>query len=57
MYAIRSYYDAVLMVMKPEPGLQAKLDKQTKEELAVYKKSLTDEELNALVEDTSYNFV
>jgi Zn-dependent M16 (insulinase) family peptidase len=43
---------AVLMVMKPEPGLQAKLDKQTKEELAAYKKSLTEAEKQALIEDT-----
>ena len=43
---------ALLMVMKPEPGLQAKLVQQTKAELKAYKEGLSDEEKEELVAKT-----
>jgi hypothetical protein len=43
---------SLLMVLKPEPGLQAKIDMAAEEELEVYKASLTDDDLNKLVTQT-----
>jgi len=43
---------ALLMVLKPEPGLQLKIDNQIKEELKAYKAGLSDEEKEALIADT-----
>lgn len=42
----------LLMVLKPQPGLEKEITAQTKKELADYKASLTKEELNQLVEET-----
>lgn len=43
---------ALLMVLKPKPGLEKEIIKKTKEELAEYKASLSKEELEQLVEET-----
>ncbi len=43
---------SLLMVFKPEPGLQAKLDDETTNELKAYKASLSDAELDTLVDET-----
>ncbi len=43
---------ALLMVFKPEPGLQAKLDAATTAELKAYKAGLSDTELDSLVKET-----
>ena len=43
---------AVLMVLKPEPGLQAKLTKETKAELKAFKASLSDDDKEKLVAST-----
>lgn len=43
---------ALLMVLKPESGLQAKIDLATTEKLKAYKAGLSDEELNKLVAQT-----
>ncbi|WP_430817850.1 insulinase family protein [Carboxylicivirga sp. RSCT41] len=43
---------SLLITLKPEPGLQAKLDEQTNEELKAYKASLSVEEKEKLVADT-----
>lgn len=43
---------ALMMVFKPEPGLEKKMSEQTKTKLAEYKASLTEEELQKLVEET-----
>lgn len=43
---------ALLMVLKPQPGLQKEIDEKTKKELAEYKASLSKEELEQLVEET-----
>lgn len=43
---------ALLMVLKPEPGLQAKLAKETKAELKAFKNALSEEEKEALIAKT-----
>ncbi|RXQ95836.1 peptidase [Ancylomarina salipaludis] len=43
---------ALLMVLKPEPGLQAKLTAETKAELKAFKDGLSDEEKEKLIEQT-----
>lgn len=43
---------ALLMVLKPEPGLQAKIEAATKEELKAYKASLTAEGKEKLIKET-----
>ena len=43
---------AVLVEMVPEPGLALKVEEETKEKLKAYKASLSDEELEGLVEAT-----
>lgn len=43
---------ALLMVLKPEQGLQAKIDAATKAELAEFKASLSDVEKEALITQT-----
>lgn len=42
----------LLMVLKPEPGLQAKIAKETKAELKAYKDSLSEEEVEKLIAKT-----
>ncbi len=43
---------ALLMVLKPEPGLQAKLDAETVAELKDFKSKLSDAELDKMVAET-----
>ncbi len=43
----------LLMVLKPEPGLQAEVTKETNEELKAYQSSLSEDEKEALVEQTN----
>lgn len=43
---------AVFIEMQPEPGLAAKEEKETKKKLEEYKKSLSDEELQKIIDDT-----
>lgn len=43
---------AVLMVLKPEPGLQAKIDEATKKELDEFKAGLNNEEKEKLIAET-----
>nr|WP_321410437.1 insulinase family protein [uncultured Carboxylicivirga sp.] len=43
---------SALLVLKPEPGLQAKLDAKTKKELEDYKNQLSQEEKEQLVAET-----
>lgn len=43
---------AVLIEMMPEPGLAIKTEQETIDKLADYKESLSDEELDKLIEDT-----
>lgn len=43
---------ALLMVLKPEPGLQAKIDAETKAELMAFQQSLSKEDKEKLVEET-----
>ncbi|SFE89791.1 insulinase family protein [Thermophagus xiamenensis] len=43
---------ALLMVFKPEPGLENKIAEKTRKKLAEYKASLSREELNQLIEET-----
>ncbi|RIJ49074.1 peptidase [Maribellus luteus] len=43
---------SLLMVLKPEPGLQAKISAATEEELKAYKASLTEEQIDELIGDT-----
>jgi len=43
---------AVLMVLKPEPGLQAKIDEASNAELKAFQKSLSDEDKEKLIADT-----
>lgn len=43
---------AVLIEMMPEPGLAIKTEQETIDKLAAYKESLSDEELDKLIEDT-----
>ena len=43
---------ALLLVLKPEPGLQAKLDAETMAELKEYKSKLSDAELDKMVAET-----
>lgn len=43
---------ALLMVLKPQPGLEKEISEQIKKELADYKASLSEEELIQLVEET-----
>ena len=40
------------MVLKPEPGLQAKLDEETTDELKAYKAGLSEAQLDTLVNET-----
>lgn len=40
--------------IEPEKGLNAKLEKELEEKLAAYKKSLSEEEIDKLVEDTKH---
>lgn len=42
----------LLMVLKPEPGLQTKIDEATSEELKTYKAGLNEKEVEKLVVDT-----
>ena len=42
----------VIFVFKPEPGLQTKREEALREKLRAYKATLSDEEVNKLVEDT-----
>jgi presequence protease len=44
---------ALLVVLKPEPGLQAKLEQATNEELNVYKASLHGENLDNIIVQTT----
>lgn len=43
---------ALLMVLKPQPGLENELAEKTRKELADYKASLTQEELEQLIAET-----
>ncbi|MBU8892482.1 MAG: insulinase family protein [Bacteroidales bacterium] len=43
---------ALLMVLKPQPGLEKEISAQIKKELADYKASLSEEEIIQLVEET-----
>ncbi|MFO7999892.1 MAG: insulinase family protein [Marinilabilia sp.] len=43
---------ALLMVLKPQPGLENELAEKTRKELAEYKASLSKEELKELIEET-----
>ena len=43
---------AVLIEMKPEPGLAVKTEQETIDKLAKYKESLSDEEIDKLIADT-----
>jgi hypothetical protein len=43
---------ALLMVLKPEPGLENKVAEKTRQKLAEYKASLSQEELEQLVKET-----
>lgn len=43
---------ALLMVFKPEPGLENKMAEKTRQKLAEYKASLSREELTQLIEET-----
>lgn len=43
---------ALLMVLKPEPGLESKVAEKTRQKLAEYKASLSQEELEQLVKET-----
>lgn len=43
---------ALVMVLKPKPGLETEINKKIKQELAEYKASLSKEELEQLVEET-----
>ncbi|MDY6800747.1 MAG: insulinase family protein [Bacteroidota bacterium] len=43
---------ALLMVLKPKPGLEKEIAEQTRKELAEYKASLSKEELEQLVQET-----
>ena len=43
---------ALLMVLKPQPGLENELAEKTRKELAEYKASLSKEELEELIEET-----
>lgn len=42
----------LLMVLSPEPGLQKKINKKITEELAAYKASLSEKELEKLINET-----
>jgi presequence protease len=44
---------ALLLTMQPEPGLQSRLDAVVEKELAAYKTSLTDKQLDALINETN----
>ncbi len=44
---------ALVMVLKPKPGLEKEINEKTKQELAKYKASLSKEELEKLVEETN----
>jgi presequence protease len=44
---------ALLLTMQPEPGLQSRLDAVVEKELAAYKSSLTDKQLDALINETN----
>ncbi|PWD99995.1 insulinase family protein [Marinilabilia rubra] len=43
---------ALLMVLKPQPGLENEIAEKTKEKLAKYKASLSKEELQKLIDET-----
>jgi len=43
---------SLLIALAPKPGLQAEKEKETAKELAEYKASLTDEQLDSLIEQT-----
>ncbi|MEE4197800.1 MAG: insulinase family protein [Bacteroidales bacterium] len=43
---------ALLMVLKPQPGLEKEIAEKTRKELAEYKASLSQEELEQLVQET-----
>ena len=43
---------SLLMVLKPEPGLQAKVDAETKAELKAFKESLSAEGIDELIKQT-----
>lgn len=43
---------ALLLVLKPKPGLEKELAEQTTQKLAEYKASLSDEELEKLIKET-----
>lgn len=43
---------SLLMVLKPEPGLQAKISAAAEEELKAYKAGLTEEQIEELIGDT-----
>jgi Zn-dependent M16 (insulinase) family peptidase len=43
---------ALLLSLEPKPGLEKEIMEKTTQELAEYKKSLTDEQLDALVKET-----
>lgn len=43
---------SVLVSLEPKPGLEAEIIAQTEEELARFKQSLTEEQLNKLIEET-----
>ncbi len=43
---------SLLMVLKPEPGLQQKIDARAKKKLAEFKQQLSDEEIGQLIKET-----
>lgn len=43
---------SLLIALVPKPGMQAEINKKTAEELAAFKASLSEEELDSLVEET-----
>lgn len=44
---------ALLLTMQPEPGLQSRLDAVVEAQLATYKASLTEKQLDALINETN----
>ena len=50
-YMVRNHHQ-VLITMRPEKGLNEKKAQQTAEKLAAYKKCLTDEQLDEIIETT-----
>lgn len=52
-YLLNNKHAAIVTIV-PEKGLNAKMDQKLEEKLAEYKNSLSDEEINQLIEDTKH---